>query len=197
MTQPNPQPPKTQIGRVMTQAINTMVSFGQNTLKPGAQVPEIHVEGQTQPFPLVGDRHTGGRSSSRDITIRNETVSANHFLLRKDPDSNRHFVIQDDKSSNGIYVNNRKVKSFSLRNGDTVHLAPPELAQAVKLTYRYTPPIWVQIIRYGLIGSGGFIGFLCLLFAWQWSQYPLNPLPSGVTGPVVIFSGDGETAINP
>ncbi|MGB2924039.1 MAG: transglycosylase domain-containing protein, partial [Limnothrix sp.] len=35
------------------------------------------------------------------------------------------------------------------------------------------------------------------LFAWQWSQYPLNPLPSGVTGPVVIFSGDGETAINP
>ncbi|NJN72604.1 MAG: PBP1A family penicillin-binding protein [Limnothrix sp. RL_2_0] len=197
MTQPNSQPPKTQLGRVMTQAINTMMHFGGNALKPGAKVPELHIEGQTQPFSLVGDRHTGGRSSSRDITIRNETVSANHFLLRKDSEHPRHFVIQDDKSSNGIYVNNRKVKSFSLRNGDTIHLAPPELAQAVKITYRFTPPIWVQLIRYGLMGSGGFIGFLCLIFAWQWTKYPLNPLPSGVTGPVVIFSRDGATAINP
>jgi hypothetical protein len=113
----------------MTQAINTMMHFGGNALKPGAKVPELHIEGRPQPFSLVGDRHTGGRSSSRDITIRNETVSANHFFLRKDTEHPRHFVIQDDKSSNGIYVNNRKVKNFSLRNGDTIHLAPPELAQ--------------------------------------------------------------------
>lgn len=198
MTQPNSQPPKTQLGRVMTQAINTMVHFvGKNALKPDARVPELLIEGETQPFPLIGDRHTGGRSSSQDITIRNETVSALHFSLRKDPTSKRHYIIQDEKSSNGIYVNKRKTKSFPLRNGDVIHLAPPELAQAVKMTYRFTPPIWVQIIRYGLMGTGGLMGLITLIFLWEWTKYPLNPLPSGITGPVVIFSRDGETAINP
>ncbi|AFY39219.1 FHA modulated glycosyl transferase/transpeptidase [[Leptolyngbya] sp. PCC 7376] len=197
MTQPNQQPPKTQIGQMVTQAINTMVSFGQQTLKPDARVPEIHVEGHTKPYPLVGDRHTGGRSRKNDIPIKNDTVSATHFSLSKDPNHPRHYIIQDEKSSNGLYINKRKTRSYPLRNGDVVYLAPPELAQAIKLTYRYKPPIWVQLIRYGLMGTGGFIGFICLLLAWQWSKFPLNPLPAGVTGPVVIFANDGETAINP
>ncbi|OKH15980.1 PBP1A family penicillin-binding protein [[Limnothrix rosea] IAM M-220] len=197
MTQPNQQPPKTQIGQMVTQAINTMVSFGQQTLKPDARVPEIHIEGQAQPYPLVGDRHTGGRSRSNDIPIKNETVSAKHFSLSKDPTNPRHYIIRDEKSSNGLYINKRKTRSYPLRNGDEIYLAPPELAQAVKLTYRYTPPTWVQFIRYGLVGTGGFIGFICLLLAWQWSKFPLNPLPAGVTGPIVIFADDGETAINP
>ncbi|BAW97275.1 putative penicillin-binding protein [[Synechococcus] sp. NIES-970] len=197
MTQPNSQPPKTQLGQMVTQAFNTMVHFGQHTLKPGARVPELHIEGQTQPFPLIGDRHTGGRSSSQDITIRNETVSAKHFSLSKDPHNPRHYQIHDEGSSNGIYINRRKVKHFSLRNGDVIHLAPPDLAQAARLTYRYEAPLWVKVIRYGLWGTGGFVGLLTLFLLWQWTKYPLNPLPSGVTGPVVIFAGDGETAINP
>jgi penicillin-binding protein 1A len=197
MTQPNSQPPKTQLGQMVTQAINTVIHFGQQTLRPGAKVPELHIEGQTQSYPLVGDRLTGGRSSSQDITIRTETVSGKHFSLRKDPTNPRHYIIQDEQSSNGIYINKRRVKSYPLRHGDVVFLAPPELAQAVKLTYQFTPPVWIQAIRYGLMGTGGFIGLITLIVLWQWMKYPLNPLPSGVTGPVVIFADDGQTAINP
>lgn len=197
MIQPNPQPPKTQLGQMVTQAINTVIHFGQQTLRPGAKVPELHIEGQSQPYPLVGDRLTGGRSSSQDITIRTETVSGKHFSLRKDPTNPRHYIIQDENSSNGIYINKRRVKSYPLRHGDEIYLAPPELAQAVKLTYQFTPPVWLQAIRYGLMGTGGFIGLITLIVLWQWTKYPLNPLPSGVTGPVVIFADDGQTAINP
>lgn len=198
MTQPNPQPPKTQLGQMMTQAINTMVHFvGKNALKPDVKVPELHIQGQSQPFPLIGDRHTGGRSSSQDITIRNEIVSAQHFSLVKNPSNPRHYIIRDEKSSNGIYVNKRKVKQFPLRNGDVIHLADPKLAQAVEIKYRYEQPLWVQGIRYGLLGTGGFISFLTLILLWQWTKYPLNPLPAGITGPVVIFSRDGTTPINP
>jgi 1A family penicillin-binding protein len=182
---------------MVTQAINTVIHFGQQTLRPGAKVPELHIEGQTQSYPLVGDRLTGGRSSSQDITIRTETVSGKHFSLRKDPTNPRHYIIQDEQSSNGIYINKRRVKSYPLRHGDVVFLAPPELAQAVKLTYQFTPPVWIQAIRYGLMGTGGFIGLITLIVLWQWMKYPLNPLPSGVTGPVVIFADDGQTAINP
>ncbi len=197
MTQPNPQPPKTQLEQVVTKAVNTVMHFSKATLKPGAKVPELHIEGRPDPVILVNDSYTGGRSSKHDITIRQSTVSATHFSLFKDPQAPRHYIIRDEKSSNGIYVNRRRVPSCSLRNGDKISLAPPDLSQAVNLTYRYPLPLWLQILRYGLMGTGGFVGLLCLIFAWQWSKVSFNPLPKGVTGPVVIFARDGETAINP
>ncbi len=202
MTNQPPQPPPTQISQIFTQAIRTIANLQALALKPGAKVPEIRVidEGKKSDkeakYPLIGDRYLLGRSSkSCDIVVRNPVVSQIHLSLERDRKNPRRFRIKDENSTNGIYLGKRRLKSLPLRHGDTLTLGPPELADAVEIKYDNPPPFIIRGLGYALYGIGG----VALLFAaWvgmEWTKFDVSTLPTGVSGPVLVYSRDGQTPL--
>lgn len=204
MTKKSPQHSQTQVSQLVTMAVQKIakVNFGALSLKKGAKVPELWVQdGESKKpeiYPLLGDRYLVGRSSkSCDIVIRNPIVSHVHCALERDKKNPRSFVLKDEKSTNGTYWRKRRLDRFPLRHGDTITLGPPELSNIVKLNYHNPPPVWVKAIRYSLYGTGGILGLLTLWIGIEWSKVPVRPLPSGSSGPVVVYSRDGETPLSP
>lgn len=198
MTPPQPpQQPKTLINQI-TQAVQTIqakVNFQALALKPNARVPELWVQDANAPkadvYPLIGDRYLLGRSSkSCDIVVRNPVVSQVHLALERYGRSQRNFAIRDENSTNGIYRGKRRLTSLILRHGDVITIGPPELASSVRLQYFDPPPWYVLGIRYSLYGIGGLVSLLVLVVFIESLKVPLPPLPSGVQGPVVIYSDD-------
>jgi penicillin-binding protein 1A len=198
MTPPQPpQQPKTLLNQI-TQAVQTIqakVNFNALALKPNARVPELWVQDANAPkadvYPLIGDRYLLGRSSkSCDIVVRNPVVSQVHLALERYGRSQRNFAIRDENSTNGIYRGKRRLTSLILRHGDVLTIGPPELASSVRLQYFDPPPWYVLGIRYSLYGIGGLVGLLVLVVFIESLKVPLPPLPSGVQGPVVIYSDD-------
>jgi 1A family penicillin-binding protein len=198
---PSPQP-KTQLSRMLTQAvqkIHAQVKLG--ALKKNAKVPELWVwDGNNEKpeiYHLVGDRYTLGRSSrSSDIVVRNPIVSQVHCSLHRDRQNPRSFLIKDEQSTNGIYRGRRRLKSFALYHGDSIALGPPELEATVQVKYHNPPPLWIKLFRYSLFGTSGVLGVLALWMGYEWSKIPVRPLPMGVTGPVVIYAGDEQTPLS-
>jgi 1A family penicillin-binding protein len=205
MTTKPPQQLKTQISQMLTLAVQNLhaqVNFGGVALKKGARVPELWVyETESEKpavYSLLGDRYTIGRSSkSSDIVVRNPVVSSVHFSLKRDPKHPNCFLLQDEHSTNGVYYGKRRLKTFQLRHGDVITLGPPAIASAVKVIYHNPPPIWLKLVQYGFYATGGVISLLCLWLAWEWSKYPIRPMPTGISGPVVVYARDGQTPLNP
>ncbi len=196
------QPPKKTLLAQLTQAIQqTKVNFTRLALKPNARVPKLLVQDADAPepdiFPLLGERYTLGRSSqSCDIVVRNEIVGRVHLSLTRDRQKGTTFLMKDEGSTNGIYRGKKRVDRITLRNGDTFTLGPPELKAAVKITYLDPPPTYMQVLRYGLYGTGGILSVLLLAVLAESSKVDVSPLPDS-TGPVVVYSEDLETPLRP
>lgn len=194
----SPPPPKTLLGQ-LTQAVQTIqakVNFQALALKPNAKVPELWVQdagaNKAEVYPLLGDRYLLGRSSrSCDIVVRNPVVSQIHLSLDRYGRKQRSFVIKDENSTNGIYRGKRRLNSLILRHGDVLTIGPPELAASVRLQYYDPPPLYMRGIRYALYGIGGLISlFVLLIFIESLKAPSVWPLPTGVQGPVVVYSKD-------
>jgi 1A family penicillin-binding protein len=204
MTDPRPpKPPISQIVTVAVQKLHGRLNGGNSpALKKGARVPELRIIGEDgagdESYPLVGDRYLIGRSSSSsDITIRNPVISQVHCSLHRDPKNPNGFLIKDENSTNGVYLGKRRLRSLPLRHGDTLTLAPPDLANAVTIRYYNPPPRWANFLRYGLYTAGGLMGAFVLAMVWESRDVAVYPLPSGIAGPVVVYAGDGETVLDP
>ena len=202
MTPPPPQKPQTILGAI-TQAVQTIahVNFKQLALKPNAKVPELWVQDVNAPgsekFPLLGDRYLLGRSSKCDILIRNPVVSQVHLSLSRDSARRSPFVLRDEDSTNGIYRGKRKIKSISLRHGDTFTLGPPELVEAVTIKY-VNPPAWyVKALRYGFYGVTGLSAIVATFVGIEWTKFDVRPIPRTVNGPVIVYARDGQTPLRP
>lgn len=186
----------------LTQVVTQFVQKVNNALavKPGARVPELLVQQETeeeaQVTQLVGDYYRLGRSSrSSDIVVSNPVVSQLHLSLTRDPKRPNSFLLKDEKSTNGIYMGRRRLKQLLLRHGDILTLGPPELANGVRIQYFNPPPKWIKAIQYGLYGVGGLTGLVALGIGIEWLKVPVYPLPSGIEGPVMVYARDGVTPL--
>jgi membrane peptidoglycan carboxypeptidase len=194
------QPPKKTLLAQVTQAIQTRVNFTRLALKPNARVPELLVQDADAPqpdrYPLVGEKYVLGRSShSCDIVVRNEVVSQIHLSLTRDKKTKRRsFILKDEGSTNGIYRGKKRITRIVLRNGDKFTLGPPELKSAVTITFKDPPPLYMQVLRYGLYGMGGIISLSSLLILFESMKVDVTPLPD-TNGPVVVYSEDLETPL--
>ena len=70
-------------------------------------------------YPLENDNLVIGRSAEVDIRIASSDISRKHMLLKR---NGEEFSFVDLDSRNGIYLNNVKVHSAVLRNGDYLQL---------------------------------------------------------------------------
>ena len=192
--------PRTVLGSI-TQAFQTVqanVDFSKIPLKPNARVPKLHIEsnGQHSEYPLVGEHYLLGRSSkAADIVVRSPIVSQTHLALTRDRSRpGNPFVIRDKGSTNGIYRNKKRISSLPLRHGDVLTLGPQELADAVTVRYVDPPPMYLNVLRYGLYGASGLTGLLVFwIVGLQWPKISINPLPESVQGPVQITAEeDGD-----
>lgn len=205
---PPPPPLATQLGRAVTQTIRTVqVNVGSSLqLRPGVKTPEIHLVAQGSPptMPpgeqvekLVRDHYLLGRSTQCDLVVNNPLVSGSHCSLHRHPQDRRRFILKDENSRNGIYLGTKRIKTLVLRDGDLIRLGPPELLHIAEFRYVNPGPLWLRLLRFGLMGllGAGSLATAILLVAWCW--IPVRPLPQGVSGPVVIYARDGETVLNP
>ncbi len=198
MSQPQP------LSQLLTQAVQNLVKSNPKTkvLKKGVKVPEIRVKESPKDkvitYALIGDRYIMGRSSRHtDIKVLNPIVSQIHCSLHRDQKNSDHFIIKDENSTNGIYLGRRRIKNLALRHGDTVTFGPPELNDIATLTYHNPPPKWMQWLRYGFYGTGSLMTVLVAWLFWETSKVTVYPLPSGVSGPVVVYARDGQTPLSP
>lgn len=197
--------PSNKVTRIMTSVMETIqanVNFDNLRIKKNAKVPTIIIKDnenrKTDSYPLLGERYIIGRSSRDcDIILRNDLVSKLHCIIEKDRKKSSVFVIRDKDSANGIYYGKKRCKNLSLRHGDKITLGPPELQNVVEIRYDYPPRLWVLIFRYFLFSVAGIITLILLWVGSQWLRYEVDPLPQGVTGPVVIYSDDGKTPLTP
>ncbi|MGD1951542.1 MAG: transglycosylase domain-containing protein [Leptolyngbyaceae cyanobacterium] len=210
MTQPprrnsSTTPPRTILGTV-TQVFQNVarVDFNKLALKPGARVPQLVVDydSQQQVYDLVGDHYVLGRSSKNcDIIVRSPLVSQTHLTLTRDRNQpGNPFVLKDKKSTYGSYCGQKRLISFKLQDGDVLSLGPKELNDAVTLRFQNPAPWYLKTIRYGLYGITGSIALLSFwVVAIEWPKIPIRPIPESVQGPISIYgneSGD-RVLLNP
>lgn len=72
------------------------------------------------PHPITGSPWIIGRSKENDLTLNDNSVSRRHAELRCKSDGS--FTITDLNSLNGLYVNNAKVLTAVLHDGDRVDI---------------------------------------------------------------------------
>lgn len=190
--------PKT-VNQFVTQAIQT-VQAQVLTLKPSANVPELRIKNGKEKtitkYALIGDRYVLGRSSRNcDIVVRNSLISQVHLSIQRTESGN--YMIKDEGSLNGIYIGKRKQSSFSLRDGNRFTLGPPDVADAVEITYHHPPPLLLKGMTYVFYGVGGLAILFALVIGLEWTKFSVQPLPVGVQGPVVVYSRDGQTPLRP
>lgn len=69
----------------------------------------------------IRDTMIVGRGASADFRLSEEGVSREHFRLRKNDDG--QLLIEDLQSRNGTYVNNQRIESMILSDGDEIQVA--------------------------------------------------------------------------
>lgn len=75
-------------------------------------------------FELVNDLYSVGRSDSRDICIKDPTISTHHCDFIKNEDT---YIIRDNGSTNGTRVNNIPITEQVLQSSDIVQLGGIEV----------------------------------------------------------------------
>ena len=178
------------------------VNFDRIRLKFGSDVPKLRVHNpqtkEVHTYSLLGDRYLIGRSSrSCDIAIANDIVSQIHCSIYRKKGKKNKFLIKDEGSTNGTYLKKRRFKKLELRHGDRISLGPTELENAVTLIFNHLSPTWHRWLRLGLYGFVGLFSLLLLLIGWQWSDIPVKPLPTSISGPVVVYARDQTTPLSP
>ncbi len=184
------------------QTIQAKINLHALRLKKGAKVAKLRLKngegGKVEVYPLIGDRYIIGRSSSScDIVVRNPIISQVHCIVEKYRQNPRTLIVKDQHSTNGIYRGKRRYKSLPLRHGDSITLGPPELRDVIEIRYENPPPLWIIIARYCLYSTAIAITLSIFWIGSQWLQYRVYPLPDGVSGPVIIYSGDGKSPLRP
>lgn len=96
-------------GRPETGATSTHVSTATLMVRSGPQAGDR--------FTLSGDVTRLGRHPDSDISLDDISVSRRHAEIRVDGDE---FVLRDVGSLNGSYVNQRRVDSVVLQQGDEI-----------------------------------------------------------------------------
>ena len=192
------------ITKILTQAVENIqsrVNFNSFSLRQGEAVAEIRVKDgdrEEQTYPLLGDRYTIGRSPHCDIQISdNDLISQEHCSLIRNQEKPRSFIVRDENSTNGIYRGKKRFKTFSLFNGEGFTLSPPELEDAVEIRYYNPVPWWIYLLRFTFYGGTGLLGLLVLWIGMEWSKVSVSKLPQGSSRPIIFYSNDGETTINP
>ena len=163
------------------------------------RAPELHIQERGEEprvKSLAGERYTIGRSSQCDIVLESPLVGREHATLQRHPRHRSRFVLQDTGSRNGTYRNGRAIaadRKITLRSGDRITLAPPHLADAVRLRLWAPPPRPLQILRWGALGTAALGGLVAGAVVLEWRKFP-NRLPSqGPSGPTIVQSRDGQS----
>jgi hypothetical protein len=78
------------------------------------------LDGGSTRYPMSGGALRIGRSSGNDVRLANNSVSGHHAEINRRRDGT--FIITDLKSVNGVTVNEARVESAELRDGDQIDL---------------------------------------------------------------------------
>jgi hypothetical protein len=80
------------------------------------------LEGKSEPyigtqFLIDREDYSIGRAHENALTLNHKTISAQHAVIKK---TEYGYNLIDQNSTNGTFVNDRKINSIYLKNGDTV-----------------------------------------------------------------------------
>ena len=96
-------------------------------VQPAEEAPEVHTfafleirDGSDERHPITRAAFRIGRHQDNDLVIRDPSISRYHAELHRLRDGS--FTVTDLDSLNGLFVNNKKVGSSTLADGDTVEV---------------------------------------------------------------------------
>ncbi|WP_455210179.1 FHA domain-containing protein [Kaarinaea lacus] len=102
-----------------------------------------------------------GRSSDNEIVIEDDAVSVHHArITRRESQGDQHtheFIIEDLSSTNSTFVNNKEVKSHSLKDGDIIRLGRTRLKFSTK---EYQAPPQQDFQKTQKLSKTSIMGFL-------------------------------------
>lgn len=115
-------PPVTRVAEVLHHTARKLAVQPAVAL-PGSYLAYTDEQGEQQLLPIGPDTLRLGRSSSADIQLEDIRVSRKHAIISRQADAIR---ILDDGSSTGTFVNDEKVVTAELKDGDVIKLGPVE-----------------------------------------------------------------------
>lgn len=102
-----------------------------------------------------------GRASDNEIVIEDDAVSVHHARITRresQGDQQTHeFIIEDLSSTNSTFVNNKEVKSHSLKDGDIIRLGRTRLKFSTK---EYQAPPQQDFQKTQKLSKTSIMGFL-------------------------------------
>jgi len=102
-----------------------------------------------------------GRSADNEIVIEDDAVSVHHARITRresQGDQQTHeFIIEDLSSTNATFVNNKEVKSHSLKDGDIIRLGRTRLKFSTK---EYQAPPQQDFQKTQKLSKASIMGFL-------------------------------------
>ena len=104
---------------VVITGMGIVTSLGQGKEAHVTQI-EVRSDGETlsvQSFPP--GRVIVGRSPDNEVYIKSKFVSRHHAQLISDDEG---CVLEDLNSTNGVFLNDKQIKKYRLRNGDVISL---------------------------------------------------------------------------
>lgn len=81
---------------------------------------QITETGQQRIYTLTGETIRVGRSDGNDLVLNDDTVSANHLVVKRE--RNGGILVTDLNSSNGTRINGEDITQATLVSGDTLEL---------------------------------------------------------------------------
>ena len=99
------------------------ILLGQRRRTVAAQRPIAYLEfldGRSTRYPMAGGALRIGRSSGNDVRLANNSISGHHAEINRRRDGT--FIITDLKSLNGVSVNDARIESAELHDGDEIDL---------------------------------------------------------------------------
>ncbi len=162
---------------------------------------------QLIPLSMEGEKDIYlGRKSLCQIQIPAHSVSSVHARIRRKSVWGRglwpwlgwspaRYQLSDQDSTNGIYQGQRRVDQINLRHGTAFRLGPPRDPQSVRLQVIDPPPKLMYWARGVWIGVSSLCLVGCTWLAQEWSKIPVDPLPSGTRGPLIVVAGDQQTQL--
>ena len=102
-----------------------------------------------------------GRSSDNEIVIEDDAVSGHHArIVRRKAEGEQpadEFVLEDLSSTNCTFVNNKEIKSHSLKDGDIIRLGRTRLKFSTK---EYEAPPQQDFQKTQKLSKTSIMGFL-------------------------------------
>lgn len=113
------------LGPHAPQSKPTVEGFSRSRLRPGLYLVDTTTTGSVGWHPLLSGKTLIGRASDCDLQFQDRSISAHHCEIQQGPGG---VFVRDLGSSNGTRINERRIRTAAMREGDRLSIGRVQLS---------------------------------------------------------------------